>query len=326
MIGWSAILLIFWVVGTQSRENHSLGVGSTVPHEGGPVLALTITSGHESLRAELVRMQNQMGQTLASFDKSIEIVLFDKRELVPSPNPFYRMFAGVVTRDGTEVAAGRLNRDASNSLVTFRPAGGAVREYPVASSETICWSNDKSKIAVSVAEGARDPGLQIVDVETSAASPKIDQLAVLSSQCWSPDDKKIVYASGDSIKIYDVGEHKSGATIAVKGQYPTWSPDGNWIAFLDHDTYYAVHPDGSEKRKLFHHSNAYSPLWWSADSRIVAYIALRFALDDFYQLRVRRLEDNSEERVAEGQIAGRSFQWVISPELNSWIGTSAAAN
>jgi hypothetical protein len=51
----------------------------------------------------------------------------------------------------------------------------------------------------------------------------------------------------------------------------------------------------------------------------VAYIALRLALDDLYQIRVRRLEDNSEERVAEGQIARRNFQWVISPELNKWV-------
>jgi hypothetical protein len=324
IVSYSTILLMFGAVGTLNPGHRSLCLLSTV-HGSGPILALTITSAHESLRDALIRMQSQTGLTLASFDKSIEIVLFDKRELVPSPNSFYRIFAGVVTRDGTEIAAARLNQDMTDSLVTFRPEGGAVREYPVASSQTICWSYDKSKLAVAVASGARDPGLQIVDVATRVASPKIDPMAELSSQCWSPDGKKIVYVSGDSIKIYDVEKYKSVATTLIKGQYPTWSPDGNWIAFLDHDTYYAVRPDGSEKRKLFHHSNVYSPLWWSPDSRIVAYIALRFALDDFYQLRVRRLEDSSEERVAEGQIGGRRFQWVISPELNNWIRPSVAA-
>jgi hypothetical protein len=160
--------------------------------------------GKETVRAELIRTQNQTGLTLASFNMRIEIVLFDKRELVPAPNLFYRMVGGVVTRDGTEIAAARLNRDMSDSLVTFRPEGSTVREYPIASSPSICWSYDKSKLAVAVASGAHDPGLQIVDVATSAAGPKIDPMAELTSQCWSPDDKKIVYASGDSIKTYDI--------------------------------------------------------------------------------------------------------------------------
>ncbi len=59
----------------------------------------------------------------------------------------------------------------------------------------------------------------------------------------------------------------------------------------------------------------YSPLWWSPDSRFVAYVAsVPFAIDDFYRLRVRRQEDNFDDWLAEGQIVG-DYQWVTSPEL-----------
>ena len=58
----------------------------------------------------------------------------------------------------------------------------------------------------------------------------------------------------------------------------------------------------------------------------MAYIALaRFALDDVYQLRVRRLEDNSGDWVAEGQIAGE-FQWVTNPQLLEQVGAATTSH
>jgi hypothetical protein len=137
----------------------------------------------------------------------------------------------------------------------------------------------------------------------------------LTSQCWSSDDKRIVYEAGDGVRIYEVGNDKSSTLLAPGGKHPTWSPDGNWIAFRDGNTFYEIRPDGRDKRKLLRSRDVWSPLWWSPDSRFVAYVAsVPFAIDDFYRLRVRRREDNSDDWVAEGQISGE-YQWVMSPEL-----------
>jgi len=103
---------------------------------------------------------------------------------------------------------------------------------------------------------------------------------------------------------------------------PTWSPDGNWIAFLHHGAYYAIRPNGQERKKLFHRSGTESPLYWSPDSRIVAFVSPEGffeggwrAIDaDNYKLRVRRLDDNSEDWIAYVDGA-RSYQWVTNPQL-----------
>ena len=182
-----------------------------------------------------------------------------------------------------------------------------------------------------VRRGSPDAELVVMDLGTKVVTEEIEPRAQLTSQCWSPDDKKIVYQADDSIRVYKIGQDKSSVPVIAKGEYPTWSPDGNWIAFLDHDTYYAIRPDGRDRKKLFTHGHVYSALWWSPDSRIVAYITLAglfeggFSLDaDIDQLRVRRLEDNSEDRVLVGA-PGNNFQWVSNPQLLARVKSEATS-
>jgi Tol biopolymer transport system component len=155
----------------------------------------------------------------------------------------------------------------------------------------------------------------MLDLNSGADVQVVSGVKRLSSQCWSPDGKRIVYEAGDGVRTYEVGNEESSALLVPGGKAPTWSPDGNWIAYRDGDTFYDIRPDGQDKKKLFHRKDVYSPLWWSPDSRFVAYVSLaRFALDDVYELRVRRLADQSEARIAEGQISG-DYEWLTSPQL-----------
>jgi Tol biopolymer transport system component len=174
---------------------------------------------------------------------------------------------------------------------------------------------------VGVHRGFPEVKLEIFNLGSGVDQTVAPSVKELTSQCWSSDDKKIVYEAGDGVRIYEVGNDKSSTVLAPGGKEPTWSPDGNWIAFREGDTFYEIRPDGRDKRKLFHRRDVYTPLWWSPDSRLVAYVALvPFAIDDFYRLRVRRLEDNSDDWVAEGQIAGE-YQWLISPRLVKQAGS-----
>ena len=55
-------------------------------------------------------------------------------------------------------------------------------------------------------------------------------------------------------------------------------------SFFHGETYYAIHPSGEGQKKLFHKPRAVSALFWSPDSRFVAYVHRDFfALDvEFY--------------------------------------------
>jgi Tol biopolymer transport system component len=221
------------------------------------------------------------------------------------------------SRDGTEVAAKYRTRDNMRlRLGIVRSDGSDLREYQDVRPQDICWSYDKPKLAMTVYKSPPDTELEVMDLGTKAVTGEINPRAKLTSQCWSPDDKRIVYQASGSVQVYELGQDKSSVRVLGNGEHPTWSPDGNWIAFLDHDTYYAIRPNGQDRKKLFHRGDVYTGLWWSPDSRIVGYVALaRLALDDVYQLRVRMLEDNSDDWVAEGQIAGDNFQWVVNKQL-----------
>jgi Tol biopolymer transport system component len=300
------------------------------------VISLPVVAGpqrNESVRAELVRVQKQTGLSLASFGFGLDVVLFDKRTLVQIPiSTGLAPVRGTISRDGTEIIVSRFSLSASDSLELLRTDGSDMRELPFTHTgdvpshfESLCWSYDKSRLAVGVHRGFPELKLEILNLGSGVDQTVAPSVKELTSQCWSPDDKKIVYEAGDGVRIYEVGNDKSSTLLAPGGKHPTWSPDGNWIAFRDGNTFYEIRPDGRDKRKLLRTRDVSGPLWWSPDSRFVAYVAsVPFAIDDFYRLRVRRLEDNSDDWLAEGQIAG-DFQWVTNSKLLEQVKSKATS-
>jgi Tol biopolymer transport system component len=281
------------------------------------------------VREELMRRQAQTGLSLASFGWGFEVALFNKRTLVQIPiSTGLAPVRGTISRDGTEIIVSRLSLSASDSLELLRTDGSDLRELPFTHTgdvpshfESLCWSYDKSRLAVAIHRDSPEVKLEILNLGSGVDQTVDPSVKELTSQCWSSDDKKVVYEAGDGVRINEVGNDKPSTLLAPGGKDPTWSPDGNWIAFRDGDTFYEIRPDGRDEKKLLRRRDVYSPLSWSPDSRFVAYVALaRFAIDDVYQLRVRRLEDNSDDWVAEGQIAG-DYQWLISPQLVKQAGS-----
>lgn len=278
----------------------------------------------ESVRAELIQRQRQTGLTLAYFYRSIDTVLFADRSVSPGKEilPAGQAAGGAISPDGTEIAFLFWNPKRETHVGIMRPDGSNLREYPEVLSDDICWSYDKFKLAMDVQNlerGTTPPNDSLVILDLgSRKTLEIDVRAYVTSQCWSPGGKQIAYEADESVRVYDI-ERKMWSELA-KGRQPTWSPDGNWIAFLDGDTYYAIRPSGEDRRVLFRKKGALSGLWWSPDSRVVAYVSYaRFFESPFWKvmdvgsvrLRVRRLDDDSEDWVAELSDAYvPRFQWV----------------
>jgi WD40 repeat protein len=276
----------------------------------------------ESVRAELIRLQDEKGLTLAwidgnmqtkaimigaGLDSGVRAVLFEKHKVV---------------------ALG-------DSLRAFRPDGFKFYDFPRVATDDLCWSHEWSKAAATMFHPP-EASLGIYDLSskvTQVIETRVDARMHFTTQCWSPDDKQVAYDSQGSVKVFQIGRDSTSVRILAKGADVTWSPDGNWIAFRDGDTYYAIHADGSGRKKLFrnHWGSAVSALYWSPDSRIVAYVReLGFlqggALDaEVNQLRARRLEDGSDDRLCPDSVAWyANYRWIKSDELTKHRGTDSA--
>jgi|HubBroStandDraft_6_1064221.scaffolds.fasta_scaffold31944_6 hypothetical protein len=267
------------------------------------------------VRTELEQLQELNGLTICIFNyKGIGLGLF-KRHFFSFRKVMFdgNATTGAVSRDGTEVAVSQLMTKPS-SVVIVHPDGSDLREYGgIRANSQMCWSYDDSMLAL----GTPGPKIEVLKLK----SKRLQEIASeerVTSQCWSPDSKQIVYESRDgNIFLYDLA--KGTSTKLTRGTEPTWSPDGDWIAYRHGDTYYAIRPSGEGQKELFHKTRAVSALYWSPDSRFVTYVHQDFVAvgTEFYHLLVRRLGDNSEDWVADGADAGAgyNYQWVVNKQL-----------
>jgi WD40 repeat protein len=314
------------------------------------VLLVPSALSRESARSELIRFQKQEGLSLVSVrDNKIYVVSFAKRRLgEPQTLPVEgTIINGGLSEDGARIAvasckgaeltpqtSNRIPCPAGTVLAVLRTDGSDSQVYDnLGNPEYMaCWSHDNSKLALVVADRGRGrytlPELQILDLATGTTQVVPGGTkSFVDPQCWSPDDKQLVYTSDNMAthgrsSIYDV-DCKTSREFSV-GTRPTWSPDGNWIAVMDCPPslfgckYYAVRPSGDERKLLFK-SEAATSLWWSPDSRFVAYVNMAGffertpsqQLREMVRLRVRRLEDNSVDSFADffdGDLM--EFQWV----------------
>jgi Tol biopolymer transport system component len=262
------------------------------------------------------------GLTIASYGPDgLRIEDFKRRKAVlGKPFPNHRGQIGSVSKDGSQVAFSLNSGPRPTSLIlgVMKTDNSDLREFPyVRHPGLICWSNDMSQIAMGRVNTTNSTfRLEILNIGTESVREAASVIGYLSTQCWSPDDKQIVFELEGQVIVEDVESGKR-KTIGL-GKLPTWSRDGEWIAYFDErdKSYYVVRPSGEGTKKLFHHRGAIEGLYWSPDSRIVAYTVEIGG----YKLYVRRLEDGSEDWVDDSDLGCcESLQWITNKALLSQI-------
>jgi Tol biopolymer transport system component len=302
--------------------------------------------GRNSLREELSRMQRQSGMHLVQVSNNkiyaVDAVSRSLKEERRFMNKGMANF-GTLSPDGKQLAFSYCSEPGfthPSPSVTNCPAGNLhlgllqlegtsrLQEYfDWASPYGMCWSHDRSKLAFSVRDTSKDSSaphrLVILDLKSAAMKEVAGMNSTTSTECWSPDDKQLVFTEHrvvgiNNILLFDVEDGKTQQL--AKGSGASWSPDGRLIGFSpDSYSYSVIEPDGTGERTLFKTTVADTELWWSPDCRYVAYVSAkgffeRWPLEHFIELRrlrIRRLKDGAEDSLLNLDTRDPiRFQWV----------------
>ena len=134
------------------------------------------------------------------------------------------------------------------------------------------WSPDGSQIAYGImSNGSWEYELWVVEVKSGATTRLVDEIegGDFSLFDWSPDSRQIVYTASED-ELWIVSADGSQDTKLTPGSFPFWSPDGDFISYVDWQENAAglIRPDGSEQTTLGDNTdNVFIPWGWSPDGK-----------------------------------------------------------
>ena len=102
---------------------------------------------------------------------------------------------------------------------------------------------------------------------------------------WSPDGRRLLYANGGALYVYDATSGRSRQLVGAESGAGSWSPDGQQVLYESigrpggvPSDYYVIGKDGSGARRLDSISGNFA-VWneWTPDGRSIAFFYLRSA-------------------------------------------------
>lgn len=189
--------------------------------------------------------------------------------------------------DGQQIAYGRMgcivgtcHSIASPFRAELRVVGAdgsgdrMLLQIPGSFPSPVAWSPDGDWLAWTVISGAPCwcPGVERVHLFGVRSGVHV-VLGPGGGVAWSPDSRRLAYASAGAVYVADVaaGAVPTRVTaIHLHASSPVWSPDGRWLGVLatPNELYGAPNvwisrPDGSRPREL--PTRSWEPISWAPD-------------------------------------------------------------
>ena len=155
-----------------------------------------------------------------------------------------------------------------------------------------------------------------------------------STPSWSPDGKRIVFASNrdgnrdgnrENYEIYvmdaDGGNQQRLTDNDFYDTQPSWSPDGKRIAFMSRreghfigefglsSEIYVMDADGNNQRRLTNNRKSDSSPSWSPDGKWIVFSADRKGDNVNYEIYVMDADGNNQRRLTNNRVHDTSPSW-----------------
>lgn len=157
--------------------------------------------------------------------------------------------------DGTRIAYSHPNGVGVPSSIAIVAADGS--GSPTELTHPSCdawdmpsWSPDGTRIAAVQfsCSGVPPAHITVMNVDGTNLVPLTGGYD--TDPAWSPDGGRIAYQHSGNFEIFVVNADGTGQTALGPGLYPTWSPSGTQIAFVDVDGIRVMNADGTGRTWL----------------------------------------------------------------------------
>jgi Tol biopolymer transport system component len=137
------------------------------------------------------------------------------------------------------------DREGVFSVYVTDPDGQNLRQF-VRNAVAPRWAPDGARLAFARVDQRGDPALFVTDLARTSTR----RLGTSGDYAWSSDSRRIVYADGRGRGLFVVDRDGRHQRRLTEGYAPTWSPDGEAVAFLREGALWRIALDGSAPRLL----------------------------------------------------------------------------